>query len=119
MLSYFGIGMALNLSYFTSLFLQLHVQVIDTFIGIPTPQQSRCRIKEISGNRIKITVAVILVIAISMSIIAAIIFTIKYRQRHEFYQPTAGLSYQVSYNNLNFKYHFGTKFTTLQYTVSE
>ncbi|PNF35661.1 hypothetical protein B7P43_G17472 [Cryptotermes secundus] len=77
----------------------LHIEIIDIFIGIPTAQQSHCRIQEMSWNRIKVTVAVIVVIAISMSIIAALIFTIKHRQRQEFLQPTAGLSYQLRSHN--------------------
>jgi hypothetical protein len=73
-----------------------------------------------SGNRIKVTIAVIVVIAIFMSIIAALMFALKYRQRREVFRPPAGLSYRVSYNNLNFKcIRFGVNFTTSQYTVSE
>jgi hypothetical protein len=87
------------------------MEIIDTSIRITLPQQYQCSIQETSGNGRKVTIAMAVTIVIFMSIIAALMITIKYRQHHGLSEPPSGLSYRVSNNILKFNYLFQNCFT--------
>jgi heme/copper-type cytochrome/quinol oxidase subunit 2 len=75
---------------------QLHLEIIDTSIGILTPQQHHCRVQERDGNQMIVTIAMIVVTVIFMIIIAALMLTMKCQQHHRSFEAPSGISYRVS-----------------------
>ncbi|XP_021929596.1 mucin-3A-like isoform X2 [Zootermopsis nevadensis] len=79
----------------------LNVEIIDTVIRITLPKQYQCSVQETRTNddKMKLTIAMSVIIVIFMSIIAALMLVIKYRQHHGLFEPPTGLSYRLPCHN--------------------
>jgi high-affinity K+ transport system ATPase subunit B len=74
--------------------IQLHLEIIDTAIGILT--QHHCKAQETGSNQMTITIAMIVTTLIFMIIIAALTLTMKFLQRDGNTEAPSGISYRVS-----------------------
>ena len=83
--------------------IQLHLEIIDTSIGILTPQHHQCRVQERGGNRMTVTITMIVITVIFMIIIVALILIMKCQQHHQSFEAPTGISYRVSFI-LNFNH---------------